>query len=404
MAIVQDQSKPERVLIGFAESLSAPEVVWSLQAAGHRVAVFQRQGAKSAVRRCRDVEVLEISSPEGDLGQSEEELRALIAGRAWSTVLPLDDVSLWLCDRAVRNEAVPLAAPSTAAVAIALDKRQQLAIAESAGLSIPETAYLDAGDTECPQQLPTFPVVVKSSMAVVADTGKMLRPGASICGDMVELRRAIANRPRSVPLMIQPYIGGTGEGLFGFATSCGTVAWSGHRRIRMMNPAGSGSSACTVVQPDSALLAPAERFIASCGWRGLFMIEMLRDYEGRAWFMELNGRSWGSMALARRAGLEYPAWAVAQAKQGDFSPPVIPAVSSLTCRHLGRELIHLLMVLRGPQSVAPVAWPSRFGTLRRVLWVRSGDCWYNCQKGHARLFIEDALHTVVRQLRPRRGA
>ena len=43
---------------------------------------------------------------------------------------------------------------------------------------------------------------------------------------------------------------------------------------------------------------------------------LLRDGEGTAWFMELNGRAWGSMALARRLGHEYPRWAV-QAALGE---------------------------------------------------------------------------------------
>ena len=50
------------------------------------------------------------------------------------------------------------------------------------------------------------------------------------------------------------------------------------------------------------------------------MIELLRDRDGVAWFMELNGRTWGSLALARRLGLEYPAWAALDAL-GIAAPP-----------------------------------------------------------------------------------
>ena len=42
----------------------------------------------------------------------------------------------------------------------------------------------------------------------------------------------------------------------------------------------------------------------------MFMIELLRDRTGKVWFVELNGRPWGSMALSRRQGFEYPAWHV----------------------------------------------------------------------------------------------
>jgi hypothetical protein len=49
-------------------------------------------------------------------------------------------------------------------------------------------------------------------------------------------------------------------------------------------------------------------FLKGCNWRGLFMIELLRDPSENLWFIEFNARAWGSMALARRLGFEYPAF------------------------------------------------------------------------------------------------
>lgn len=76
----------------------------------------------------------------------------------------------------------------------------------------------------------------------------------------------------------------------------------------MMNPHGSGSSACVSFPVAEDLKLAIERFTRATGWLGIFMIEFLRDQSGIPWFVELNGRSWGSMALSRRQGLEYPAW------------------------------------------------------------------------------------------------
>ena len=77
-----------------------------------------------------------------------------------------------------------------------------------------------------------------------------------------------------------------------------------------MNPQGSGSSACVSQPVPEDLKAKVKALIATADWRGLFMIELLRDRSGTCWFVELNGSSWGSMALSRRQGLEYPAWHV----------------------------------------------------------------------------------------------
>ena len=88
------------------------------------------------------------------------------------------------------------------------------------------------------------------------------------------------------------------------------TALSGHRRIRMMNPRGSGSSACRSVPVAHDVIDQVRDMISRSRWHGLFMVELLRDDAESPWFMELNGRAWGSMALARHRGYRYPSWAV----------------------------------------------------------------------------------------------
>jgi hypothetical protein len=171
----------------------------------------------------------------------------------------------------------------------------------------------------------------------------------------------------------------------------------------MMNPQGSGSSACVSIPVDPELAAGAERMLMQAGWRGMFMLEFLRGSDGTAWFMELNGRTWGSMALARRLGLEYPAWAVRQLADPHFTPMASPAVGQV-CRHLGREVVHLLMVMRGPKSVAVKGWPSRRRTVREVFRFDRSEGWYNCRRGDLALFLDDTVSTVRKEvLKGKRG-
>lgn len=200
-------------------------------------------------------------------------------------------------------------------------------------------------------------------------------------------------------MLLQQFVRGTGEGLFGLATDRGVVAWSGHRRLRMMNPHGSGASACITAPPaEPAVRAAAEKFLAECGWRGLFMIELLRDEAGKLWFMELNGRCWGSMALARRAGLEYPAWAVQIALDPGAALEVPSAPkNAIVCRHLGRELLHLLFVMRGSRSKALTEWPSLGDSLRQVCRWGRNEHWYNWRKDDKKVFFADVYGTVRNQ-------
>src|SRR2546427_9668945 len=104
------------------------------------------------------------------------------------------------------------------------------------------------------------------------------------------MERAIGEWKERVPLLVQAFVPGSGEGIFGLAGPDGIRAWSAHRRLRMMNPQGSGSSACISQAVPSDLMPKVQKLIKKAQWRGLFMIEMLRDRSGDAWFVELNGR------------------------------------------------------------------------------------------------------------------
>ena len=146
--------------------------------------------------------------------------------------------------------------------------------------------------------------------------------------------------------------------------------------------------------PEGELQALAEALLASVGWDGLFMLEFIRDSEGRPWFVELNGRPWGSTALARRSGFEYPAWSVLQALGRRDLVQAPDPVPGIRCRHVGRDLVHLLFVLRGGRPKGP-GWPSRGAAIREVLGVRRGDHYYNWRRGHFDLFLDDVIRTIA---------
>jgi len=203
-----------------------------------------------------------------------------------------------------------------------------------------------------------------------------------------------------MPMLLQEFIPGTGEGFFGLATSRGVLGWSRHRRVRMMNPHGSGASACAaILEQDKDSEAAGGRFVKLGGWSGLFMIELLRDRAGKLWFMEFNGRTWGSMALARRSGLEYPAWAAQHALNPETVISIPPrSGEALVCRHLGRELMHLVFVLKGSKSKAVTEWPSFWITLHEMLKLKRNHRWYNWFPGDRRVFFSDVASTLKSQL------
>lgn len=390
------------VLIGFAEALSAPEVAWSLVDAGFQVVAFARKGRPSALRHSRYVTCHEICPPEADLQQSLSDLQRLVASslvkeRQLPAVLfPLDDKAVWLSSRTRINHPWVLAGPRGPQAELALNKCLQLKAAHEAGFRVPAAivARRAAEVFEFADQQ-SYPLILKPSECVPVLNGRLRPCKKWSCANRAELEQAVSKWAEKNPLIVQQFVSGTGEGVFGLSAPDGVRAWSGHRRVRMMNPQGSGSSVCMSQPVSEDIRSKCEQIIRDAGWQGLFMIELLRDSAGDVWFIELNGRPWGSMALCRRQGLEYPSWNVDLALDKNSRVGCdAPEAKMIRCRHAGRDFMHLLFVARGPRSKAFTEWPSMWKTLINVGHIRRGDTVYNWRSDDPKVFISDFWYTI----------
>jgi hypothetical protein len=377
-----------RVLVGFADALAGIESAWCLARDGFEVHAFARRGTRPALRHSRSVRVVDVTPPEDDAAECAAQIAAIASERAAVAVLPLDDHAVWLCDRAfaVGGGAAVVAGPTGQNARLALDKREQLRLADSAGFAVPAPG---AANGTSPVN---GPLMVKPALAVELRGTALRRGSGRIAADPSQVPAIAA--AIGGPVIVQSLIEGVGEGVFGLAVHGSAAVLSGHRRIRMMNPRGSGSSACRSVPVAADVIGPVRELIGKSGWHGLFMVELLRDTAGRPWFMELNGRAWGSMALARHRGYRYPSWAVRSALDPDFVPAEPDEPPEITARHLGREIIHLGTVLA--RGGAP-----RLATVRDVLTVRRSDRWYNYRRDEAGIFVADTWATLRSQVAPR---
>jgi len=121
----------------------------------------------------------------------------------------------------------------------------------------------------------------------------------------------------------------------------------------MMNPQGSGSSACASQSVSEDVRATFGEFIARSGWHGLFMVELLRDESGKVWFVELNGRPWAAWRCAGARGSSIRHWHVELALDKDSrvgsDASLVPRLFAGTP---GANFMHVLFVLRGARSNA----------------------------------------------------
>lgn len=381
------------IIIGFGEALSAPEVAWDLLDHGFKVMAFCRRGSSPPLRRIKEIRLIEVTPPERDAWETVDQIQKASQKFSASLLLPLDDASVWLCDCVSSNHGIPVAGATGQNARLALNKQDQLEAARKAGFNIPETVFIT--EMQDLAKVTQLPVVIKPAAAVAEIKGKLRKGPVIFCIGREDLTRAAKECDYDGLMMVQPFLPGIGEGIFGLNGQDGMKTWSAHRRIRTVNPLGSGSSACESLTISDHPIVSAEQMLKKVNWPGMFMIELLRDPAKRLWFMELNGRSWGSMALAIRLGLHYPAWTALQTIDPTFTPPDPPPWNSIVCRHLGREIIHVLSVLKGKRTFSLIPNYSRMRTLVEVCRYRRNERWYNWRSGNSLLFWEDTFKTVM---------
>ncbi|QXD32456.1 hypothetical protein [Candidatus Pelagisphaera phototrophica] len=386
-------------LVFFADALSAIEVCWSLHEANFEVLALAKQGVPCPLRYSRLIKIITVPNPEIDFQESGERILDLLNKQGLKNdpqiLVPLDDASVLLCSTLKLPKSTRQASPKSNIAEIAIDKWQQIQLASQSGFNVIETKIVDRF---CPLDSIETPCILKPRLAIEKENNQIAKRSFYSCPDATALQEASIEVAENATHMSQPFLNGVGEGIFGFATDDTVHVLSAHRRIRMMNPEGSGSSACRNNAIEPELEAAAHKFVKNSGWTGLFMIELIRDENGKAWFMEFNGRPWGSTTLARRIGLEYPAWH-AQAALGIELPPISkPTFTPKTCRHIGREIVHLLFVLRGPRKNVNNKWPSRFGTFIELLTPRANQHWYNFRWSDPIPFFADTFYTVMKTI------
>lgn len=116
-------------------------------------------------------------------------------------------------------------------------------------------------------------------------------------------------QPDRLP-QVEEYVAGEGWG-------CSVLYWHGtriasftHRRVREKISTG-GTSTLRESVLNSLVEPAANRIFDQIGWHGLAMSEWKVCPEtGKFWFVEVNPRMWGSIALPISAGVEFPylAW------------------------------------------------------------------------------------------------
>jgi predicted ATP-grasp superfamily ATP-dependent carboligase len=286
-------------------------------------------GASRAVSR-----VHRIASP-ADLDAFAATVADAVREWRYDVLLGVGDAEV-LALSAVRDRlgaAVPYAAD--AVVRTAFDKAALTALARECGVDVPE----DAGPAT------PGPVVVKAAMhwapgdlALRRDTMRFASYDAARW--RIEALGAGAVVQRALPGDLTAYVT--------VRAADGVRLAEVRQRATRVWPAGAGNTARGVTVPvDRGLADACGRLLDALGWVGLAQLEFVDDAGGVPRLVDLNGRCYGSLALAVKAGVNLPAiWAASAL--GD----VVPAVAAKTGVRYQRLEDDLKRALRaGPADV-----------------------------------------------------
>jgi len=140
--------------------------------------------------------------------------------------------------------------------------------------------------------------------------------------------------------IIQQFVHGTGYGVSMLFDNGSLRAKFTHRRLRERFLAGGPSTLRESVK-NPVLEDWAEQLLKSVRFHGVAMIEFKFDEQSqKGWFIEANPRFWGSLALAIRAGVDFPYLLYKMAADGNI-PAVLDYQTGIKVRWLLGDILTL---------------------------------------------------------------
>ena len=269
---------------------------------------------------------------------------------ACDVLIPCNDSTLGFvaAQEARLRAALRVEAPSAEVIRRVLDKDETLRIAEQCGIAVPRSYPLR--DRETLARLAPeihYPVVVKPTRKSTEAAFKV-----RYYADHAALDAEFARDPRfGEHHLVQELCPGDGVGIGVLVRRGRPVAMVQHRRLKEHPWSGGVSVTATTEPVDRELAELSLRLLRALEWDGVAMVEWKHDRgSGSAVLMEVNGRFWGSHALAVAAGLDLPGLLV-----DHVEPPATPyeARPGVVFHWLAGDLQRVVQLARSGENGLP---------------------------------------------------
>lgn len=275
------------------------------------------------------------------------------------------------------KDVLTLLLPSRDSLQIARNKKQTQEFADA--LSIPTIKTYAFDDVENV----AFPAIVKNQESVVWKNGVAVSGSATFVFDAAELKTVhtkIEADTGQAPL-IQEFVKGEEYGVEMVCTEGDVLATFVHKRVRSLSPRG-GAAVVKETAEESAevnlMRQYATALVEKLSWTGPVMVEYKIDSrDGTVRLMEINGRFWGSLPLAVRAGVDFPLLSYRLVRGEDVRKmPEAFAPKKVRTRHFLGDLKWVFSVLFASDRMRPYLYPSRLRAIfdfKKELFISKGD-------------------------------
>ncbi|GEM_PF-398947 len=405
------------ILVTDTQELAGLGVVRSLGRAGYRVTAghpFSVPPAAQYSRFCRG----HIAYPDPWFRHAEfrEWLKTVLSTGDYDAFLPIAEAPI-AAAAALRTQLpseVILILPSDEHLRFTLSKYHANRLARDTGVPVAPTVFVSDGTSAAWNDdlgFLRFPVVIKTDNVLISP--EIYRKGTcTVVRDTSEARDVLAEcRAMKRGVIAQEFVPGSGLGVAVLRWKDDIKLCFTHRRIHEV-PWTGGASSFRASCHDPATEKHASAVLKAMGYQGVALVEFRQSRISSAaqkesgqtsYFMEINGRFWGSIALSQYAGFDFPAALLDCVLTGGIKPEreVRDYPDGLRCRNLcPGEVRHLFSVLKSDPQTGFSKPPSKlmalfdFFLLSLNPFIRSDEFWWT---DPAPAFIQ--LLTTINDLR-----
>ena len=299
-----------RVLVTDAGRGAAVSIIRSLGQRGFHVVAADSHPRSPGFYSRYTSERLRYPPPQAAPHRAVEALREAAWNLHVDLIVPVtEEIVLPLSEARAAFEGIcALALPEPEALARAADKLATLDLARELGVPAPRTALV-ATAAEALESAAAlgWPVVLKPRASRLNRNGRGIEAyEVGYARDAEGLAEQMKRFEGRCGVLLQEYYPGEAHGVELLLHGGRPLAAFQHRRLREVPITGGASSFRESVELDSDLYEQSVRMLAALEWTGLAMVEFKVGREGPK-LMEINGRIWGSLPLAVKSGMDFPA-------------------------------------------------------------------------------------------------